>query len=340
MRLESPCQPSRIRVTSILTMSPSRSGLSFGMPWQTTWLIEVQIDFGVAAVEQRSPGRRRDPCAKSKTSLSRCVGRDARAGRARPAGRAPRPSAARRGAWPRRPPGRGAAPRGRACARECRVSVIEVSCSAAECRDRRGRRKRMRRGPACGPGAAMRMSSAVERRARPLRRPQGPATRHDRSPPLRRLRARPASSAGRSSAPAPCRTAGRRRRLAFLLRRLAIRRLRGAPVDVEALGARMRLYPYNNVCEKRVLFTPAVLRPAGARDPRSRHPRRLHLRRHRGEYRRLLAVRRRAGRASARILAVEPQPDDLRPPRPTTSARTRSGPSRRSPARSPTRPAS
>ncbi len=23
------------------------------MPWQTTWLIEVQIDFGVAAVEQR-----------------------------------------------------------------------------------------------------------------------------------------------------------------------------------------------------------------------------------------------------------------------------------------------
>ena len=45
MRLESPCQPSRIKVTSILTMSPSLSGLSPGMPWQTTWLSEVQVDF-------------------------------------------------------------------------------------------------------------------------------------------------------------------------------------------------------------------------------------------------------------------------------------------------------
>ena len=45
MRLESPCQPSTISVTSTLTMSPSRSGLSPGMPWQTTWLIETQVDF-------------------------------------------------------------------------------------------------------------------------------------------------------------------------------------------------------------------------------------------------------------------------------------------------------
>ena len=36
MRLESPCQPSRMSVTSMLTMSPSFIGLSFGMPWQTT----------------------------------------------------------------------------------------------------------------------------------------------------------------------------------------------------------------------------------------------------------------------------------------------------------------
>ncbi len=36
MRLVSPCQPSTITVTSILTMSPSRSSLSPGMPWQTT----------------------------------------------------------------------------------------------------------------------------------------------------------------------------------------------------------------------------------------------------------------------------------------------------------------
>ena len=46
------------------------------------------------------------------------------------------------------------------------------------------------------------------------------------------------------------------RRLIFVLRRLAVKALDGAPVDVETLGARMRLFPYNNVCEKRVLFTP------------------------------------------------------------------------------------
>lgn len=48
--------------------------------------------------------------------------------------------------------------------------------------------------------------------------------------------------------------AGKRR--AFLLRGLAVRTLRGRPLDVESLGVRMRLYPYNNVCEKRILFTP------------------------------------------------------------------------------------
>lgn len=46
------------------------------------------------------------------------------------------------------------------------------------------------------------------------------------------------------------------RRVAFMLRRIAIGQLHGEPVDIEALGARMRLYPYNNVCEKRILFTP------------------------------------------------------------------------------------
>lgn len=46
------------------------------------------------------------------------------------------------------------------------------------------------------------------------------------------------------------------RRLIFAMRRLAVRLLDGRPVDVETLGARMRLFPYNNVCEKRVLFTP------------------------------------------------------------------------------------
>jgi len=51
------------------------------------------------------------------------------------------------------------------------------------------------------------------------------------------------------------------RRIAFALRAIAIKSLRGAPLDVEAMGARMRLYPYNNVCEKRILFTPQFFDP-------------------------------------------------------------------------------
>jgi FkbM family methyltransferase len=51
------------------------------------------------------------------------------------------------------------------------------------------------------------------------------------------------------------------RRCVILIRRLVASRLRGQPVDVEALGARMRLYPYNNVCEKRMLFTPQSFDP-------------------------------------------------------------------------------
>ncbi len=99
------------------------------------------------------------------------------------------------------------------------------------------------------------------------------------------------------------------RRLAFMLRRLAINALAGAPVDTEALGARMRLYPYNNICEKKMLFTPqffdseelAVLEQRitdgfifvdiGANV---------------GAYSLFVAAK--AG-PSARILAVEPQPD-------------------------------
>ena len=46
MREESPCQPSRITVMSMFRTSPSSSFRSPGIPWQTTWLIDVQIDFG------------------------------------------------------------------------------------------------------------------------------------------------------------------------------------------------------------------------------------------------------------------------------------------------------
>lgn len=46
------------------------------------------------------------------------------------------------------------------------------------------------------------------------------------------------------------------KRTALALRNIALRGLDGRPVDVETLGVRMRLFPYNNVCEKRILFTP------------------------------------------------------------------------------------
>ena len=58
----------------------------------------------------------------------------------------------------------------------------------------------------------------------------------------------------------PTTWAGKRR--AFFLRGLAVKLLGGRPLDVEALGARMRLYPANNQCEKRVLFTPQYFDPA------------------------------------------------------------------------------
>ena len=46
------------------------------------------------------------------------------------------------------------------------------------------------------------------------------------------------------------------RRLAFALRAVGVRALGGRPLDVHALGARMRLYPGHNVAEKNLLFTP------------------------------------------------------------------------------------
>ncbi len=46
------------------------------------------------------------------------------------------------------------------------------------------------------------------------------------------------------------------KRRAFFLRALGIKALRGHPIDVETLGAKMRLYPANNNAEKKLLFTP------------------------------------------------------------------------------------
>jgi len=99
------------------------------------------------------------------------------------------------------------------------------------------------------------------------------------------------------------------RRLALFLRRIGIGLLRGRPLDVERYGARMRLYPYNNNCEKKVLFTPQFF------DPEERDLLRARLEpgctfldigANIGAY--ALFVAAFAG-PRARILAVEPQPD-------------------------------
>jgi len=99
------------------------------------------------------------------------------------------------------------------------------------------------------------------------------------------------------------------KRMAFFLRSMAIKSLGGRPVDIESLGARMRLYPYNNVAEKRLLFTPQYFDP----DERALLARRLS-----GDFvfldvgasvggYALFAAAHGGGRA--RILAVEPLPD-------------------------------
>lgn len=103
------------------------------------------------------------------------------------------------------------------------------------------------------------------------------------------------------------RWAGKRR--AFLLRGIGLRALRGRPVDVEALGARMRLYPYNNVCEKRILFTPQYFDQAERELLASRMTADftfIDIGANVGGY--ALFVAANAG-PRARILAVEPQPE-------------------------------
>jgi FkbM family methyltransferase len=99
------------------------------------------------------------------------------------------------------------------------------------------------------------------------------------------------------------------RRLAFALRRLAINTLDGAPVDTEALGVRMRLYPYNNICEKKVLFTPQYFDPEelAALESRMRNGFTfVDVGANVGAYSLFVAAK--AG-PKARILAIEPQPD-------------------------------
>lgn len=98
------------------------------------------------------------------------------------------------------------------------------------------------------------------------------------------------------------------RRLHTLLRHVGIRLLDGVPVDVERLGARMRLHPYTNICDKKVLFAPQFFDPEELGILRSR----IHdgftfvdIGANIGAYSLFVAAE--AG-PSARVLALEPQP--------------------------------
>ncbi|MFN3891824.1 MAG: FkbM family methyltransferase [Beijerinckiaceae bacterium] len=99
------------------------------------------------------------------------------------------------------------------------------------------------------------------------------------------------------------------RRIAFFLRGVSIKALGGKPVDVVSLGAKMRLYPYNNVCEKRILFTPQYFDEAEREYLKSRITPEfvfIDIGANVGGYSLFAAAH--AG-PLARILAIEPQPE-------------------------------
>jgi FkbM family methyltransferase len=98
------------------------------------------------------------------------------------------------------------------------------------------------------------------------------------------------------------------RRLAYLLRHSALRRL-GGPVDTEAMGVKLRLYPFSNICEKRILFTPQYFDPLERALIISRvrdHFVFMDIGANVGGYTLPVAV---AAGPGARIIAVEPQPE-------------------------------
>lgn len=102
------------------------------------------------------------------------------------------------------------------------------------------------------------------------------------------------------------------RRRAYFLRKIGLMFLKGKPVDVERFGARLRLYPYHNVCEKRVLFTPQYF------DFEERFYLNTFLEKHPGHFT-FLDIGSNIGayalcagaqaKCQATIIAVEPQPD-------------------------------
>ncbi len=100
------------------------------------------------------------------------------------------------------------------------------------------------------------------------------------------------------------------RRVALMLRHLAMKTLKGLPLDLETFGVRMRLYPYKNVCERRILFTPQYFDADELRILTSRIKDGftfIDIGSNVGWY--ALSVAREAGTVPTRILAVEPQPE-------------------------------
>lgn len=98
-------------------------------------------------------------------------------------------------------------------------------------------------------------------------------------------------------------------RKAFFLRRIVVWLLRGAPVDIETFGAQMRLYPYNNVSEKRILFTPQYFDEAERNLLASRMSDNfvfIDIGANIGGYCLFAAA---IAKPGSRILAIEPQPD-------------------------------
>lgn len=97
------------------------------------------------------------------------------------------------------------------------------------------------------------------------------------------------------------------RRIAFMLRRMGLGLVRGA-ADVETLGARFRLHPFDNVCERRILFTPQFFDPVERRLLEERIGEDfvfVDIGANVGAYTLFVAMRAGPG---ARVLAIEPQP--------------------------------
>lgn len=99
------------------------------------------------------------------------------------------------------------------------------------------------------------------------------------------------------------------RRIALMLRRIGMKSLKGQPLDLETFGVQMRLSPYKNVCERRILFTPQyfdieeiTLIASRAKESFTF----IDVGSNVGWYSLLVA---RKTSASSRILAVEPQPE-------------------------------